>query len=371
MNANIPMRAALTTTYGPAEVLEVRDVPRPTPGAHEVLVEVHASPVTAGDQRLRAADFPGIMALFGRLLLGLLRPRRAVQGTNFAGRIVAVGREVTRYAVGDDVFGMTPHGAYAEYLVVPEDGPMARKPARLGYDEAAALPYGAVTALHFVRDLGAVRPGDKVLVLGASGGVGRFAVQIAKHLGAEVTGVCSAGNFELVRGLGADHVLDHRTTDFTRLPERYDVIFDVAGVSTFSRSRSSLSGEGRYLTLFMSIGLVLQMLVTGKRRGPKAKSAIVLGDRNQVEQVRELAERGVLRPVLAQSFPLERIAEAHAARAVGTVTVALRSSAAVRSTPAELELPVTDARRTVDTRARTTFNGSPRRSPPSDRRQTA
>lgn len=336
MNDNISMRAALTPTYGPADVLEVRDVPPPTLGDHEVLVEVHASLVTAGDQRLRAADFPGISALFGRLVIGLLRPKQAVQGTNFAGRIVAVGREVTRYAVGDDVFGSTPHGAYAEYLVVPEDGPMARKPARFGYDEAAALPYGAVTALHFMRDLGAVRPGDKVLVLGASGGVGRFAVQIAKHLGAEVTGVCSAGNFELVRSLGADHVLDHRTTDFTRRPERYDVIFDVAGVTTFSRSRSSLSREGRYLTLLISIGVLLQMLVTGTRRGPRAKFAVVFGDRSRMEQVRDLAERGVLRPILAQSFPLERIAEAHAARAIGTVTVTIRSSAAVRSTPAEL-----------------------------------
>jgi NADPH:quinone reductase-like Zn-dependent oxidoreductase len=330
------MRAAFTPTYGPAEVLEVRDLPAPTFGDHEVLVEVHASPVTAGDHRLRAADFPAIAALFGRLLLGVLRPKQAVQGTNFAGRVVAVGSKVTRYAVGDDVFGSTPHGAYAEYLAVPEDGPMARKPAGLGHDEAAALPYGAVTALHFLRDLGAVRPGEKVLVVGASGGVGRFAVQVAKHLGAEVTAVCSAGNFDLVRRLGADHVLDHRTTDFTRRPARYDVLFDVAGATTFSQCRSSLSREGRYLTLFVSIGVLLQMLLTAMRRGPRVKFAVANSDRSAMERVRELAERGVLRPVLAQSFPLKRIAEAHTARPVGTVIVTIRSSADVTSMPADL-----------------------------------
>ena len=320
------MRAAFTPGYGPADILEVRDVPPPVPGDHEVLVAVHASTVTAADHRLRSADFPSIAALFGRLIIGMFRPKHAVQGTNFAGRVVAVGRKVTRYAPGDDVFGGTMHGAYAEYIAVPEDGPMARKPAGLGYDEAAALPYGAVTALIFLRDVGAVRPGDKVLVVGASGGVGRFAVQIAKHLGAEVTGVCGAGNFDLVRSLGADHVIDHRTTDFTRGSERYDVLFDVAGVTTFSRCRSVLSREGRYLTLLLSVGVLVQVLFTAMRRGPRAKFAIAGGDRNEMDRVRELAERGVIRPVLGESFPLERIAEAHAARATGTVVVTIRSS---------------------------------------------
>ena len=169
---------------------------------------------------------------------------------------------------------------------------MARKPARLGYDEAAALPYGAITALHFLRRLGAVEAGEKVLILGASGGVGRFAVQVAKHLGAEVTGVCSTGNFELVRSLGADHVIDHRSLDLARLPGRYDVIFDIAGVTTFAQSRSALSPEGRFLTLLMSFGVLVQMLATSLRRGPRAIFSIAAGDRSQMEQVAELAERG-------------------------------------------------------------------------------
>jgi NADPH:quinone reductase-like Zn-dependent oxidoreductase len=196
---------------------------------------------------------------------------------------------------------------------------MARKPTPLGYDEAAALPYGAVTALHFLRDLAAVRPGEKVLLLGASGGVGRFAVQLAKHLGAEVTAVCSAANFELVRSLGADHVLDYATNDLGT--ERYDVIFDVAGVTTFSRSRAALSDAGRYLTLILSVGVLLQMLVTSLRRGRKAKFAIAFCNRNNMEEIRDLAERGVLRPVIARHFPLAQIAEAHAARERGTVIV--------------------------------------------------
>lgn len=317
------MRAAFTPTYGSADVLEVREIPTPTPGDHDVLVEVRASVVTAGDHRLRSADFPSITAPLGRLALGVFGPRHPVQGTNFAGRVVAVGRAVTRYAVGDEVFGSSMHGAHAEYLVVSEEGPMARKPARLGHDEAAALPYGAITALHFLRRLGAVAPGEKVLILGASGGVGRFAVQLAKHLGAEVTGVCGAGNFELVRSLGADHLIDHRTLDLARLPGRYDLIFDIAGVTTFSQIRAVLSPEGRFLTLLMSFGVLLQMLVTSLRRGPRAIFSIAAGDRRQMEEVAELAERGVLRPVIAQRFPLERIAEAHAAHPVGAVVVTM------------------------------------------------
>ncbi|MFO0760292.1 MAG: NAD(P)-dependent alcohol dehydrogenase [Byssovorax sp.] len=321
------MRAAFTPVYGPADILSVRELPRPVPGDHEVLVEVHASPVTAGDQRLRAADFPSFTAFFGRLMLGIRRPRHAVQGTGFAGVVVEVGSKVTRYAVGDRVFGGVQHGAYAEYIAVSEDGPMAKMPARLGYDEAAALPYGAITALHFMRRLGEVEPGDKVLVLGASGGVGRFAVQIARHLGAEVTGVSGAASFEIVRGLGADHVIDHRAVDFTTRPERYDVIFDVAGVTTFSKARRSLTPRGRYLTLHISAGVIGQVLLTSLRRGPKAKFAIALGNREEMDEVRDLAERGVIAPVIARRFPLARIAEAHAARATGAVIVAMQAQA--------------------------------------------
>lgn len=319
------MKAAHTTTYGPADVLQMRDVPRPTLEPDEVLVQVHATPVTAGDVRLRTARFPSLSALPGRLMIGVLRPKHPIQGTMFAGRIVEVGSAVTRWAIGDDVFGSAMHGAYAEYLAMPESGAMAKMPAKMGYDEVAAVPYGAFTALHFLRDVAAVRPGEKVLVVGASGGVGRFAVQIAKHLGAEVTAVCGRESFELVRSLGAEHVIDHRTTDFARSGVRYDVIFDTSGVTSFGGSRASLTERGRYMTLLLSVGLLVHVLLTAIFGGRKAKFSVAMPAHDDLEELRELMERGVLRPVIARRFPIDAIADAHVevetGRAHGTVMV--------------------------------------------------
>lgn len=320
------MHAAITPAYGPAQVLETRELSRPDVGEREVLIEVRAAAVTAGDRRLRAADFPSFTALPGRLMIGVTSPRHAVQGTMFAGRVVAVGRAVTRFAVGDDVFGSTEHGAYAEYLALPQDGALARMPAGLGYDAAASIPYGGVTALRFLRDLAEVKPGDEVLIVGASGGVGRFAVQIAKHLGARVTAVASANSFELLRSLGADRVIDYHVEDFTDAAERWDVIFDVAGASSFGASRRVLTERGRYLTLFVSVGVLLQMALTALRGGPKAKFAVALGTAEDMEALRDLIVDGAIAPDVGPRFPLARIAEAHAAaeaNALGTVMVTM------------------------------------------------
>lgn len=307
------MQAAFTPSYGPASLIELRALPTPTIAENQVLVRVQASPVTQGDRRLRSADFPGVSALPGRMMLGVFGPRHGVQGTMFAGRIVEVGSDVTQYAVGDDVFGSAEHGAYAEYLSVDEGGPMAKMPERMGYDEAAAVPYGAGTALHFLRELAAVQPGESVLVLGASGGVGRFAVQLAKHLGAEVTGVCSRSNFERVRELGADHLIDYKSADFTHNGQRYDVVFDIAGASSFAQSRSSLTERGRYMTVYLSVGVLFQMARTALLGGPKAVFSVSFGDQAQMVELAELMAQGVLDPVIARRFPLERIAEAHTA----------------------------------------------------------
>ncbi|MFT5686607.1 MAG: NADPH:quinone reductase-like Zn-dependent oxidoreductase [Myxococcota bacterium] len=305
------MRIAITPRYGPPSILQLTEADAPTIGDNDLLVAVHASPVTAGDRRIRAADFPGISAVFGRLIMGLTGPRQPVQGTMFAGRVVAVGSSVTRFAVGDDVFGSVDAGAYAEQLVVSADGPVAMMPSGVGYAEAAAIPYGAGTALHFLAELADVQPGESVLILGASGGVGRYAVQIAKHLGAQVTAVCSRRSFELVAGLGADHLIDHATEDFTASTTCYDVIFDVADATNFHRCRDSLTPTGRYLTLYISVQALMISAWTAMVGGKRAIFAVSMGNQARTEVQRDLLAQGVIRPVIAERFSLEQVAAAH------------------------------------------------------------
>lgn len=290
--------------------MEMRDVPAPSVGPNDVLVEVHASSVSAGDLRLRAADFPSFTGFFGRVLLGVLGPRKAIQGTMFAGRVIEVGAAVTRFAVGDDVFGSAASGAYAEYTSIPESGALAKMPSNLSYQQAAATPYGAVTAMRLLRDVTSVRPGDEVLIVGASGGVGRFAVQLAKHLGANVTAVCSAQSFELVRSLGADQVIA-RDQDFLRMKRKWDVVFDTVGATTFSRCKSALTPTGRYVTLTISLTLLFHLLAGSFGSGPKAKFAIVVPKREDLEELRALSEAGTVRPLVRELFPLDQIAAAH------------------------------------------------------------
>ncbi len=305
------MRAAINTRYGAPDVLSLGEAERPTLREREVLVEVHASAVTQGDRRLRAADFPGISAVFGRLLIGVLGPRQPVGGSAFAGRVVEVGRSVTRFAVGDEVFGSVMHGAYAEYLAVGEDEPIAKKPTNTSFAEAAAIPYGGLTALVFLRDLAKVQPGERVLVVGASGGVGRMAVQMAKHLGAEVTGVCSRDG-DLVRELGASDVIDYRQTDFAKTGRHWDVIFDTTEGDHFRAFRPALSAMGRYLSLYMTARLILEMALNRFRGGQRAIGGVAMGNAALMDEVRELVEGGALRPVIAERFPLDRIVDAHA-----------------------------------------------------------
>jgi len=305
------MRAITTTMYGGPEVLEAVEIQRPTLRPDEILVRVHASSVTEGDRRLRAADFPGLSAVFGRLMLGLKRPRHAIGGSTFAGRVVQVGRDVTRFAVGDDVFGGAMHGAYAEYLAVPANSSVAKAPDGLTYGEAATLSYGGVTALVFLRDMARVQPGERVLIVGASGGVGRMAVQLAKHFGAHVTGVCGE-DAELVRALGADEIIDYRSEDFTRRAERWDVILDTIEGNHFRAYRSALTPTGRYLSLYVTLGLLGQSALTRLRGGPRALTGVALGNPRLLDEVRALAQQGALRAVIAHRFPLAKTAEAHA-----------------------------------------------------------
>ncbi|MES2640628.1 MAG: NAD(P)-dependent alcohol dehydrogenase [Myxococcota bacterium] len=310
------MRAIHHTRYGAPHVLALGEAPRPSPRDDEVLVAVHASAVTHGDRRLRAADFPGIGWLPGRLMTGLFRPRRLVPGTTFAGRVVEVGAAVTRFAKGDEVFGLRTHGAYAEYLVMPEGGAIAPRPARLDHAEAAALPYGGTTALTFLRDLGKVQPGERVVVVGASGGVGRFAVQLARHLGADVTAVCSRDQ-DLMTELGAHHVIDYTREDFLASGRRYDVVFDTSETNQFARCRGSLAPTGRYLTVHLSLQSLAQMGTTSMFGGPRSLCGVSVATRENLDEVCKLVETGALRSVVASRFPLERTADAHACLEAG------------------------------------------------------
>lgn len=305
------MIATTQSRYGGPEVLTQHQAPTPTFGPKDLLIAVRASPVTQGDRRLRSADFPGISALPGRLMMGVFAPRAPIPGSMFAGRVVQVGPQVTRFAVGDPVFGSAPAGAWAERLAVPEDSPVARMPEKLHFAQAAAIPYGAVTALVFLEQILRVQAKDRVLVLGGSGGVGRYALQLARHHGAHVTSVGSAARHPLALRLGAHEVVDYRSQDFTALGQRWDVIFDTLGASSFAQARPCLSESGRYASLILSGDLIWHALRSRLRAGPQAHFGVAMGTREDMERVAELAKQGVFAPVLHRCLPHAAIAEAH------------------------------------------------------------
>lgn len=307
------MQAIVYHEYGPPDVLEVAEVRKPAPQEHEVLIKVHAASVTSTDNTMRQGE-----PFVARLFMGLTRPKQAILGTEFAGEIEAVGSAVTRFSPGDQVFAASGanFGAHAEYLCLPETGALAPKPPGISYAEAVAICEGGLTALPFLRDHGKIRRGQKVLINGASGSVGTAAVQLAKYFGAEVTGVCSTANVDLVRSLGADTVVDYTQEDFTGNGQVYDVIFDAVGKSSFSRCRGVLADTGIYLTTVATPTAMLQNLWTsrfGSRRavlaftglrpdGDKSKDLVFLG---------ELAEAGQIKAVIERCYPFAQAAEAH------------------------------------------------------------
>lgn len=306
------MKVVVYERYGPPEVLQLKEVEKPTPKDNEVLIKTYATTVTSGDWRVRSLNVPTGFGLIMRLVFGVTRPRQPILGTELAGVVESVGKEVRQFKVGDKVFAYsdTAMGCYAAYKCMPEDGAMALKPANLTYEEAAALSFGGTTALDFFRR-GKLQSGDKVLVNGASGGVGTAAVQLARHFGADVTGVCSTANMELVRSLGAGHVIDYTQEDFTRSGDTYDIIVDTAGTAPFSRSKISLKERGR---LLMVLGGLPDMLripwvsVTSRKRviaGPAA------GRAEDLRFLAGLAEAGEFKPVIDRCYPFEQIAEAH------------------------------------------------------------
>jgi len=303
------MKAIVCTKYGPPDVLQLRDVEKPTPKDDEVLIRVHATTVTSGDVWIRSSTYAPWFWLPGRIMYGLRKPRRTIPGNELAGEIESVGKDVTLFKKGDQVFGIIWEtsfgGANAEYKCLPEDG-VAIKPANMTYEEAAAVPIGGLTALHLLRK-GNIQSGQKVLIYGASGSVGTFAVQLAKYFGAEVTGVCSTTNIEMVKSLGADRVIDYTKEDFAESGQTYDIIFDAARKTSFSRCKSSLKQKGIYITVDWPLLTVLWTSIVGSRK-------VVFGIAKRIEDLtflRELIEAGKLKSVIDRRYPLEQTAEAH------------------------------------------------------------
>jgi len=296
------MKAVVCSKYGPPEVLQLKEVEKPVCRDNEVLIKVHATAVTTGDCRCRGFNIPAhfsiLTRLVMRLVLGLTKPRKPIQGLVLAGEVETLGKNVTRFQKGDQVFGSSGmrFGAYAEYTCLPENGTITIKPANITikpanitYEEAAAIPFGFITALYFLRK-GKIRSGQNVLIYGASGAVGTLAVQLARYFGADVTGVCSTSNRELVKSLGASTVIDYTKEDFTERNERYDIIFDAVGKTSESLCRKALAPGGTFVSVMKG------------HAGESTEDLVFL---------KELVEAGKIRPVIDRCYPLEQIVEAH------------------------------------------------------------
>ncbi|MFC1929535.1 NAD(P)-dependent alcohol dehydrogenase [Chloroflexota bacterium] len=303
------MKAIVYTKYGPPDVLQLQEVEKPTPKDNEILVKVFATTVTSGDTTRRRGD-----PFISRFFFGLIRPKRKMNilGSEIAGEIEAVGKDVKRLKEGDQIFGLTGWslGANAEYKCLSEEGVLVIKPANMTCEEAAAIPFGATTALFFLRK-GKIQSGQKVLIYGASGSIGTYALQLAKCFGAEVTAVCSTTNLELVQSLGAEKVIDYTEEDFTKSGETYDVIFDAVRKSSFSRSKRSLKKKGFYLSTDIGLALILQMLWTSMIGSKKVISGVASNTSEDLNFLKELIEAGKLIPVIDRRYPLEKIVEAH------------------------------------------------------------
>lgn len=306
------MKAVVYERYGPPEVLRFAEVAKPTPKANEVLIRIHATTVTSGDRRVRCLDVPAGFGLIVRLALGISKPRRPVLGSELAGVVEAVGKDVGGFAIGDPVFAFSDFGmgCHAEYKCMVHDGAVVRKPTGLTFAEAAALSFGGTTALDFLRR-GKLQRGESVLVNGASGGVGTAVVQLARHFGARVTGVCSTANMNLVRSLGAGHVIDYTKEDFTQTGETYDVIVDAVGTAPFSRCKASLKDNGRLLMVAAGLPEMLRVpwvSMSSSRRMIAGPAAVRTED---LRFLASLAEAGEYKPVIDRCYPFEEIAQAH------------------------------------------------------------
>jgi NADPH:quinone reductase-like Zn-dependent oxidoreductase len=310
-NGDKHMRAVVWTRYGPPDVLQLQEVEKPTPKDNEVLIKVHAATVTAGDCEVRRLQFPFMLGFLMRMYVGIRRPKRVtILGQELAGEIEAIGKDVTLFKEGDQVLASTGFnfGSYAEYKCLPEDSVMVHKPANMTFEEAASLPLGGLESLHFLGKAN-IQRGQKVLINGAGGSIGTYGVQLAKSLGGEVTGVDSAGKLDMLRSIGADHVIDYTKEDFTKSGQTYEVIFDVVGKSHFSRSMKSLNEGGFYLIANPRLSYLLR-----KRWSSGTKNVITEVTEQKAEDLlflKGLVEEGKIKSVIDRSYPLEQVADAH------------------------------------------------------------
>jgi NADPH:quinone reductase-like Zn-dependent oxidoreductase len=331
------MKAIVWTKYGPPDALQLKEVERPTPRENEVLIKIHAATASKADTEFRRLDLPLFFAIFLRLYLGLLKPTRIkILGTEFAGEIVSVGKNVTQYRPGDQVYGYTGlgMGTYAEYLCLAEKpsalaSVMAIRPANVTYEQAAALPFGGLEALHTLRQAD-IQPGQRVLIVGAGGSIGTYSVQLAKHYGAQVTGVDEAGKLDMLRSIGADHVIDYAKEDFTKNGQIYDVILDTIGKSPFSRSLRSLTEHGTYLNANPGLFGGLWMRWFSKAGGKRVITWTAGYTVKNLMALKELVEAGIIKPVIDRRYPLQQTAEAHryvdTGHKKGNVVITMESS---------------------------------------------
>jgi len=325
------VKAIVWTKFGPPDVLQLQEVEKPQPKDNELLIKIHATTVTVGDCEMRRLEYPLLMGLVVRMVVGLRRPTRiTILGMELAGEVEKVGKDVTRFKSGDQVFaatGFVGMGTCAEYICLPEepeDGAIAIKPANMSFEEAAAVPVGGLEALSLLRK-GNIQPGQKILINGAGGTIGPFAVQLAKFFGAEVTAVDSAKKLDMLKSIGADHTLDYNQTDFTKSDEKYDVIFDVVAKSSYSGCIRSLKENGIYLLTYPKLGRSLRGRWTSRTSNRKVIGGTSTDSTEDLIFLGELIEAGKLKSVIDSSYPLDQTAEAHryveTAQKIGNVVI--------------------------------------------------
>jgi NADPH:quinone reductase-like Zn-dependent oxidoreductase len=308
------MRAILHTQYGPPDLLQFKEVDKPAPKDNEVLIKIHATTVSTGDCNVRNFTFvTKSMRPIAKLMFGIGKPwKERVLGTELAGEVEGTGKDIKKFKAGDRVVASTgmAGGGHAQYSCLPEKGALAIKPDSLSWEEAVAIPFGANTALYFLRDLGKIQVGQELLMIGASGSIGSAGVQLGKHFGATVTAVCSGANVEMVKSLGADQVIDYTKDDFTKNGKTYDLIFDIVGATTFDRCQNSLKPRGVFLQNIMDLADLVRVLWTSITGRKKIKGGVAMENLERMNFIVELATAGKLKAVIDRSYPLERIVEA-------------------------------------------------------------